>query len=83
MVRVALAGPSVDGNASAPGATGLSGGVTAGIVVGSVVGGVVLVVLMGLLIRCLCHRRKVSSEQTKPGTSNSGILHMPLSVHHL
>lgn len=72
VMRVTLAEPSVDQQA-AKDTTGLSGGVLAGIVVGSVLGGVLLIVLIGLLIRCLCQRRKVSTDQAKVGTINSGI----------
>lgn len=67
VVRVALEEPSVEGPNQD---TGLSGGVLAGIVVGSVLGGVILIVLIGLLIRCLCQRRKISSNQEKPGTTS-------------
>jgi len=51
--------------------SGLSGGARIGIIVGSVAGGLFFVVILGLLIRYLCQRRKVSSNQEKPG-SNSG-----------
>jgi hypothetical protein len=44
----------------------------AGVVVGSVLGGALFIVLVGLLIRCLCQRRKISADQAKVETTNSG-----------
>lgn len=57
-------------NSSPSSKSGLSSGVKTGIVVGSVAGGLLFVVIVGVLIWCLCRRRKVSSNQEKPGSNS-------------
>lgn len=75
VVRAAVA----DSNIGHPD-TGLSGRKVAGIVVGSVVGVVILVVILGLLIRCLCQRRKISSNQEKPGSTSGTHLYTSVTT---
>jgi len=48
----------------------LSTGQVIGIAAGSVAGGLLFLVILGLLIWCLCQRRKVSSNQENPGSNS-------------
>jgi hypothetical protein len=57
-------------NSSPNSNSGLSRGKVIGIIVGSAAGGLLFVVILGLLIRCICQRRKVSSNQEKPGSNS-------------